>query len=279
MRANRPRRTKSPLASSEMLKGLPPPSGVLEADEVHRLRRVSKRIRAVLRLAEDAGRANVRQARHELADAVKPFGVLRDATVVARVAEKMALKLKGGAQAAARTMATLPPPRPNRDWWMRHQQRVRAARARIERLDHRRLFTRELTCGLKHSVRRVGKRANRAAKQPEDIKRAHAWRKAVVVLHDQLSATQPALSRKCAKLLECLQEMSHQLGRAVDCTLFIDAVTERSWPKSLRNGADVLLDVAREKRAAALKRAHKCWPKVKRKIEAGAWKPTRGGNH
>ncbi len=259
---------KSPLAQQSLLKGIPASRHGLDPAGVHRVRRAGKRARAVLRLAEDAGRADARRVRHAIARAMKPLGELRDATVVARVAERLALKLTDQAQQLARELAASPAPSHPATWWPAEWQRISTARRAVQRLNHTHLSDREIQRGLARAARRVRKRARRAACNCDDLKCAHEWRKSVLLLRDQLAVGAPPGKPRAAKLHARLRRIGHLLGRAVDYTLFIAALEKRAARKSQEQASAKLKELAVKKRARALRCAHKAWPHAKRLLGA-----------
>lgn len=257
-----PRSRESPIVlKPERLLGGMPSSGVLDAEGVHTLRRVSKEARAVLRLAEDAGRTKAKPVRCELTRAAKPFAPLRDAAVVANLADKLAGKAKGKERAAARAMAATTPPERPRAWWTQQWRRMAKLRRDLQRLDDTPLSPAEIGTALAKSVRRVCKRAERVHPDRQ-FKRAHAWRKTVKLLRSQLQAI-PLRSPSLQALSDQLKEIAHCLGVAADCEALIAAVEAHRWPADMRKAAKALQATARKKQTRAVRRACQCWAKAK----------------
>lgn len=259
---------KSPLAEQSLLKGIPASRRPLDPEGVHRVRRAAKRARAVLRLAEDAGRPDARRARQAISRAMKPLGELRDVTVVARVAERIALKLTDEAQQLARQLAATPVPARSARWWAAEWQRLSAARRAVHVLNHAHLSNGEVQRGLARAVRRVRKRAHRAACHCDDLRCAHEWRKSVLLLRDQLAILAPPARSRAAKLHARLRRVGHLLGRAVDYTLFIATLEKVAPRKSQKRAGAKISEFAAKKRSHALGRAHEEWPDAKRLLGA-----------
>lgn len=248
------------LAPERLLDGLPD-SGVLDPEGVHQLRRVTKRARAVLRLAEDAGRPGVREVRCLLTRAARPFAPLRDATVVAALAGKLAAKRKGRVAEAALTIAEAGPPAHEPAWWTRQWRQFARVRAELGRLDETPLSPAEIAAALEKSVRRVCRRFDRV-RPGGPFKRAHAWRKAVKLLRSQLQAA-PVVSEPLRKLSGRLKKIARWLGGAADYEAFMTALDERAWPRDMRTAVKKLSAQARKQQRQFVTRACKAWAKAR----------------
>lgn len=247
------------LAPERLLEGMPG-SGVLDPEGVHQLRRVTKRARAILRLAEDAGRPGVRTVRRALTRAARPFAPLRDATVVAALAGRIAAKQKGRVAEVALTIAEATPPVHEPAWWTRQWQQFARVGADLGRVDDTPLSPPEVAAALEQSVRRVC-RCGARARPRGGFKRAHAWRKAVKLLRTQLHAA-PVASRSLAKLSDRLKKIARWLGDAADHEALMAAVAAQAWPRGMRKPARKLVAASRKKQRQLVRRACTCWAKV-----------------
>lgn len=235
---------------------------------VHGVRQAFKRARAVLRLAEDAGAAPAKSLRREIARDARKFSALRDATVAARTAEKLAGDLADDAQAAARELARKKARQPNAAWWSARRAEFARIRHRLKRLGKSELAPHELEASLRCSVKRVDRQAKRACGD-HDRETAHEWRKKVVVLREQILVARTLLGAETDELHDGLKRLAHRLGEATDCRVFIAAVEKHRSPARFGDAPSKLIAVAQKKQKRALKRARKCWKKVRRMLRAG----------
>ena len=232
-------------------------------DGVHGVRQAFKRARAVLRLAEDAGAAPAKSLRREIARAARKFSSLRDATVAARTAEKLAGDLADGAQAAARELARKKARQPNAAWWSARRTEFARIRHKLKRLGKSELAPHELETSLRCSVKRVDRQAKRACRD-HDRETAHEWRKQVIVLREQILVARTLLGAKTDELHDGLKKLAHRLGEATDCQVFIAAAEKHRWPDRFADAPSKLIAVAQKKQKRALKQARRCWKKVRR---------------
>jgi hypothetical protein len=261
--AKRLRRTRpaSLLAPGTLLRGFPDTDRELDDEGVHQLRRASKNARAILRLAEDAGRPGARELRCALTRAVRPLAPLRDAKVVARFASKLESKLKSDARAAAHALATTRPPAKGKPWWTSQARQLAKVRADVQSFDHAALEPAEIAAALRRSADRVCKRVRRV-KGKHRLTLAHDWRKSIQILHDQLIAAPPA-GVEVENVVSGLKAIAHELGTSADCTAVIQAVKKRHWADATGNGPKKLIAAVRKKQKKAIRSAFKGWRKVR----------------
>jgi len=233
-----------------------------DVHEVHEARRVLKRARAVLRLMEDAGAPEARPLRQKMTRTARKFSAMRDATVVAKIAGKMAEKLRGRERAMMSELAAEKTPRATATWWAARRGEL----ARIDR-DLARLrpglVSLDLEASLRRSLRRVRKQAKRA-RAGQTIEVAHEWRKRVIALHEQVRILRPLLGPEADELHARLKQLARRLGVATDYRVVLAAM--KKWRSSDATGgaAAKLVALVGQKQKRALKRARKCWRKTKR---------------
>lgn len=237
-----------------------PPS----SDEgVHRIRQAFKRARAILRLLEDAGVASARSLRNDVTAAARKFSGLRDAAVMAKMAARVAKKKTDDAGAVALELAAEEPGTPDAGWWSRRRREVTALRRRLARLDGGGLSPHEIERSLEIAAKRAC-RGGKKSQRGRDIESAHAWRKKIILLREQISVARPLLGDEAAELHARLKRLAKRLGRAIDWRVFLDAVARH--PNEIGDGKKQLLKSGRKKQKRDLKKARKRWPKVARRL-------------
>ena len=232
-------------------------------DGVHRVRQAFKRARAVLQLAEDAGAAPTQSLRREIARAARKFSALRDATVAARMAEKLAGELADGAQSAARELARKKTRQPNPAWWLARRADFAGIRHKLKRLGRSELAPHELEASLRCSVKRVDREAKREC-EDHDRETTHEWRKQVIVLREQILVARTRLGAMTDELHDGLKKLAYRLGEATDYQVFIASVVKHRWPDRFADA--LLIAAAQKKQKRALKQARRCWKKVRREL-------------
>ncbi len=240
------------------------------ANDVHALRQTFKRARALLRLADSAKIARAQPLRRAMARTAKHCSALRDATIAARLAAKFADDLDGEEQAAAILLAEIPEPRPKAAWWAARRLEVARIVRDLAQVGRAKVTGRDVTDGLRVSVRRVFRRA-KYARADGGIESAHEWRKRAIDLREQVSFLQPWLPPSATEAHRGLEKLARRLGRATDCRAFLALVRKQPWPEKLTVASRRLEKFARHCQRRALKRADKCWKKLRRKLRLARW--------
>ena len=226
-------------------------------ENVHRARLALKRARAVLRLGEALGLPWAGAARCRLARHARRVGTARDWVVVAGVARESALILRGDAKRCALAVAGAPPTAGavRLSAWSRWliNERVRLAACPWPALTRRRLRR-----VLAKSERRA-RRHSRAAGNAPGAGALHEWRKAVIVLREQLYVLQPLVLRPQVRLAARLHEVARKLGAAGDWQMLIDAVRGPSRRTALEGGPGRLIAHAHDARHRAIAQARDAW--------------------
>jgi CHAD domain-containing protein len=209
------------------------------AGRIHEARISLKRARAVLRLGDDCGLAWTSLARLRLARLAGELAAVRDAAVVAETARKLGMGV-GVAEAGA-----------NPSWtaWI---SRLGAERRRLAHCEWPVIWRRDCIAALARSLWRLQKR-ERAAQRGAKTRQLHAWRKAVIVLREQLNVLRPLLTPPQQNCAGRLHRVARKLGAVQDLTLLI-ARERRGAPSFAR---ELLLMRARYDRRQTVRRAYR----------------------
>jgi len=228
---------------------------------VHAARQALKRARAVLRLLEDAGVRGAKARRRELAECARQLSPLRDAAVAARLAGKLAGKLKNQPQAIVLELAHVKAPARGAAWWRAWQNTVARAAQDLDRLNRATPSPGELEKCFARSVRRVHRRAKKAL--TGDMAAVHIWRKALVILREQVLVARPLIGHANDRLHTRLCQLTHRLGDATDCRVVLAAMEKHRWPDSFGRAPEKLTAVLHRRQKQAVKRAQRPWRKVR----------------
>lgn len=217
---------------------------------VHEARRALKRARAVLRMGETMGVAGAKAARRRLARIARELSARRDALVAAKIARRL------GAEPAAQKPA---PTRKNRTavaaWWARWQRKLAREERRLSALDWGEPAPAAVHCALAHAARRVRQRA-KATRARDDMTSAHEWRKAIVVLYEQMIVVRELLRARMERLPERLHVLGRQLGHAMDFHVLVKASRRRAGLRAR----------GREERRRSIRQARRQWPELRREL-------------
>lgn len=231
------------------------------APAVHRARQGLKRARALLRLLEDAGVAEALTLRRQLAAKARELAPMRDAHVVARSARRFAKKLGLTRARVLREVAAVKPARAEEAWWQEWSAEVGTIAQAVAALEVAACSVVTVIIAMRKSARRVRRRA-RDAKEQSTPEQVHDWRKAVVVLREQVGAARSETDETCQRL----HRLSNRLGKATDAAVLVTAVESRTTTP-----ADApIIQKIRQERADAAKRARRTWkkiPKGERRLE------------
>jgi hypothetical protein len=239
---------------------------------VHETRRALKRARAILRLAEKFDVRGAKAGRRQLSQLGRELSPLRDETVVAKTADALIRFPDAETRVALAGLRTRTKSNPAqraaaRRWWQAWRRRLESQRRKLARLAWRELAEYDLQHALHHQAKRLKRRARAARRSPRDVHAAHEWRKAAIVLREQVRVLRPVLGQEAADALSArLHRLSHRLGQAIDQHLLIEHIGGRSWPVNLRGGLRQLERASQHERRRALKRAHQSWPKLRRQL-------------
>jgi hypothetical protein len=239
---------------------------------VHEARRALKRARAILRLAERFDIRGAKTGRRQLSQLGRELSPLRDRAVMAKTAAALirfpdaetcaalaGLRIRTKSDPAQRAAA--------RRWWRAWRRKLEAERRRLSQLAWRELAEYELRHALHHQAKRIKRRARAARQAPRDPRAAHEWRKATIVLREQVRVLRPTLGTDTADALHArLHQLSHRLGKAIDHHLVAEHIGGRSWPVNLRGGLRQLERASKHEYRRALKQAHQSWPKLRKKL-------------
>ena len=232
---------------------------------VHVSRRALKRARAVLRLGEAIGVTRAKRARRRLTRRARELSPLRDATVAVKIEKRLAARFHDAEETSAGKVIATPPGRPGAGSWAAWKRKLRLEVRRLDELEWDESTPHKVKGALRGSVRRVCRRAQEA-RRSHDIAKAHRWRKAVIVLREQVFVVRPLLGSGAASVCEPLQELAHHLGRAMDYQVFLTAAQHRGLSGDLKKKRSRLVAVGRKKRKRSLRKARKFWPQVKRAL-------------
>lgn len=233
---------------------------------VHRVRQALKRARAVLRLGTSLRVRHARQLRRRLATLARQLSPLRDATVVARQTSDWRAEVAAKCRAGLDELAAVRLDFASISWrdWRRA---VAAEMRRVGRLEWGSPTLLNLERALARSARRVRRRAHGARKSNHFAAR-HEWRKAVIVLREQVLVADPLLGRETTALHARLHDLAHELGRLTDLHVLAERSEEHDWPKALRGAHRRLRHFIRRKSRRAEARAWKCWTPLKAELRA-----------
>ena len=239
---------------------------------VHEARRALKRARAILRLAERFEVKGAKTGRRRLSALGRELSALRDQAVMAKTASILIRFPDAETRAALAGLRAPPKSSPaqraaTRRWWRGWRGKLDVERRRLDRLTWGELAEYDLQHALHHQAKRLKRRARAARRSPRDVHAAHEWRKAAIVLREQVRVLRPVLGQEAADALSArLHRLSHRLGQAIDQHLLIEHIGGRSWPVNLRGGLRQLERASQHERRRALKRADQSWPKLRRKL-------------
>ncbi|HWA08476.1 MAG TPA: CHAD domain-containing protein [Opitutaceae bacterium] len=223
---------------------------------VHRARQALKRARAVVRVAEELEVGGAVGARRRLTQLGRELSPLRDAAIVGQVGRELAKRNQAEEQRAVAALPASARSVARARGWSAWQRRLRAEGARLQELDWGELTTRDLERVLRRGTKRI-RRCAKAARREKDIPSAHEWRKAVIILREQVRVLRPLLGSEAAHLQADLHRLAHRLGQAIDLHVFLIHVQGRSWPTNLRKGMKRLARRGKRERGRALRRALK----------------------
>ncbi len=223
----------------------------LNAASVHEARRSLKRARAVLRLGEELGVGGTRAARHRLSRLGRRLAPLRDVSVVAKVARKLGMDMS----------VPVPAPSTGQRGWVAWRDELRGKTQGLQRLRWGHPDGGDLRRALSHGARRICKRAQEA-RESREILAAHEWRKAAIVLREQIAVTRRATSDGVDRVQAQLVKLAKDLGAMMDYTVFLSAMATRADAV----GGTEACRVAEKKRDRALKCAWNRWPKLRRML-------------
>ena len=239
---------------------------------VHEARQALKRARAILRLAQKFEVKGAKTRRRRLSALGRELSAWRDEAVVAKTAGALIRFPDGETRAAlaglrARPKSGLSQRTAMGRWWRGWQRRLETERRSLDRL----AWSERAACDVRPALHRQAKRikhcAKAARKSPRDLPAAHEWRKATIVLREQVRVLRPVLGAAMADALYArLHRLSRRLGQAIDHHLVTEHIRGRTWPVNLRAGLRQLERAGKHERHRALKRAHQSWPKLKRKL-------------
>lgn len=231
-------------------------------EAVHEARCALKRARAVLKLGDALGVTGVKAAQRRLGRIARELSPRRDAAVAAKVADRVGRKLELDPAAAGATphawRKKTPAPR---NWWTRWCRTLAAERGPLNQLDWGQPTMARLDAALAKASKRVRRRA-KAAAETRDVALAHEWRKAVIVLREQMLVTKLLLAPKSARLATRLHDLASRLGRALDYSVFESRIRRRA---AGRPGGRVE-KFGRRRQRRALRHARRDWPKLKRQL-------------
>jgi CHAD domain-containing protein len=219
-----------------------------DEDRVHDARLELKAARAWLRLWRGPAAARLAEDRRELTRIARALGAARDEQVVVATVAQL-----------CRRIPDPPPPlgRPGdgaagTDWALA-PARLLAVRQRLVAHAWPPLSEAAVAAALRHSYRRMRRR--RAAVCARRLAaRVHEWRKAVIVLREQIDLLTPRLPKRARRTHADLVQLARQLGRAGDLRLV------EVWLRAQRSGeaaaaADTWLRAVRTRRRRLVERA------------------------
>lgn len=237
-------------------------SAVAVPGDVHRARLALKRARAVLRLAGACGLGFATAQRRLLAQHARQLGSMRDQAVVAELARDWAAKVRGVERRCAFAIAenaTVELPVIN---WVNWIAWLTEERERLASETWSVIGRRQLQRALAKAVRRVRK-THIVGTGEASAEELHEWRKAVIVLREQLYVLGPLLSRPQRRLPQRLHELSRRLGAVGDCRMVISAAAAIRVPFEASAGRGPLIVRAQERRDKAIREAARLWLALK----------------
>lgn len=234
-------------------------------DAVHEARRALKRARAALRLEEKLGVAGARAARRRLAAIARELSPRRDATVAAHLARRLEEKSDRWKPKEPVMTPKCIPVNGDADWWRTWQRKLAAEERRLARGVRGAPSAGDVRRVLHHFAKRVCQRAKTAAAR-RNIVCTHEWRKAVIVLREQLHVVRPFLGDDEARVCGELHRLARRLGKATDYHVLKRALESGGPTRGARRRVD---GEATARRGQAMRKARKMWPKVRRALRKG----------
>jgi hypothetical protein len=235
-----------------------------EPDEtaIHCARKLLKRAKALLRLAQNLDIPGAKSTRRRTAVLGRQLAPRRDAAVARQVAERYARKttrrlVADAARFAVRRLDT----KRSAPQWSDWRNRLAAVASNAERLSWGEPAAADVMEALCDSVRRTIRRARVAA--GGDIAVAHEWRKATTVLREQLLALRPIFPCDVAQAGRRLQALTRRLGHALDDAVLLKALARIRWPARRNDGRERLERAICRHQKKQLKRARRHWSKLK----------------
>ncbi len=238
--------------------GAPRPGG----EAVHATRRGLKRARAVLRLGEALNVASVKPVRRRLAKLARELSASRDSTVVTDIVKRLPEKCLDSA--AKNMIARIQTKRvsPDQASWACWKKRLHAEIPAIQRLD----WGEPTVVDIRRALRSAAKRMRRQAKKVRatgDISQVHAWRKAAIVLRDQLLVVRPLLGGKTEGLIREVRALAQRLGKAMDYNAVVEALRHERGHAEHR-----LVKLGEKRRQLAIAKACREWLNVRKTLRA-----------
>ncbi|HWA85312.1 MAG TPA: CHAD domain-containing protein [Opitutus sp.] len=237
-------------------------AGAPTDEAVHAARRGLKRARAALRLEEKLGVPDAHAARKRLSAIARELSARRDATVAAHVARRLGLKLEGVAGRERVAAPNCVSSNGDAAWWRAWRQKLAAEDSRLPGAEGEDSSPAAVRGVLHHFAKRVCRRARRAAEK-RDIGSMHEWRKAVIVLREQLHIVRPLLEAEELCLGGKLHKLARRLGKATDYNVLKRQVESGGDGRAVRRR---LRSAAMERRGRAMRKAREKWPKVRRAL-------------
>jgi hypothetical protein len=200
-------------------------------DSVHRARVALKRARSTLRLLEKAGANWAIAPRHRLAELGVRMSAARENAVAARLARRLSRGLQGRKKKVAALLAARPGPWAPAD--PGHIRRALLVEAREIAMAPPPPITPGQWRGL---LRQSHDRADRrylAAVQKPTHEAVHEWRKAVIVLRDQLTMAAGRWPGGAGVAQPLLVRLSRQIGRRGDLALLVGRLQRKRVPRPL----------------------------------------------
>jgi hypothetical protein len=157
------------------------------------------------------------------------------------------------------------PPKKNLSWWRNRQGEWSHLSGAVADFPIASLSRSAVLHALRHSLKRVRKAAKRV--DSKDAELAHQWRKRLVLLRAQVRIMSGLLDGSARILDQRLSDLTHQLGRAVDCKVLLASLANRRRHRTLTGkAAEALAKAARKKQTKAIRKARKTWRHKRRLI-------------
>ena len=230
--------------------------------DVHRARLSLKRARAVLRLAEGCGLGSATTLRHQLARHARQLAAVRDQSVVTELARECATEFRGDARRCALAVAASATLEHEVIRWASWIKWLSEQTDRLARQPWPVVSRQQLRRTLAKSVRRTRK-THIARTGEASAEELHEWRKAVIVLREQLHVLRPLLSRPQRGLPRRLHELSRRLGAVGDWRMVINAMVGTHAHVEVSTGRGHLIAHAQDRRHQAIKQACRQWVALK----------------
>jgi len=233
-------------------------------ESVHRARVALKRARSALRLLEKAGADWALAPRYRLAQWGVQMSSARESAVVAALARKLARRLEGAERDVALLLARRAGPRrprdpePIRPALLQEAQALVGAPAPAVSPDRLRALLRE-------SLERADRRYWAAAMTPTP-EAIHEWRKAVIVLRDQLAMAARRWPLAAGAGHPLLVRFARQLGRGGDLALLGRRLQRLRVPAAAEPARQALLDRLEADREARTVLALQRWLRLDRRL-------------